>query len=196
MIPTNWSQVTLESYVPFQKTLDEVPETELQKHDLRVKRACLLANVEPEVIMNMTMDEIAKVDDLIKSPRPTKIVKSFRINGQTYRVKLDPRKYNAGEYMAVMNACKDNGGENLHRILFLVCEPVNNWGRKKKFTPDEFEARMKDFKQLPVSIAYPIAVFFWTLSRKLTDVILDYSEETMTKQREEMEAAYSAAMDG
>lgn len=206
MIPTNWNDVTLESYVPYRKTFEEYTEEQVEKMtpeafelarlDLRIKRACLLANVEPEEILKLTQEELLKVDDLEKIPIPTKIAKSFRINGQTYKPQLDPRKYTGGEYMAVMNACKDKGSDNIHRILFLVCKPVNVWGKEIKFEAHEIEARMNDFKKLPVSIAYPIALFFWNLSRVLTDATLDYSSELMKKQREEMEAAYLAATDG
>ena len=196
MIPSSWDSVTVESYVPFQKTLSENPQSESEAYDLRIKRACLLANVDVDEVLNLPHKELMKVDDLLKKPIPTKIIKRFRLKGHLYQAHLDPRKYTAGEYMAVMNACKDKGAENIHRILFLVCRPINKVGSIITIPPDEVEQRINDFKELPVSIGYPIALFFWNLSKKLTDATLDYSTEILKKVKGEMEVAYSDAMDG
>lgn len=182
MIPATWDNVTIDQYVAIKKTEAIVPKDKLEEHDLRVQRACILTGLDLDVINAWSFIELLKVDTLLSTAPPTKVVRHFRLNGNYYTFRENPKKYSGGEYSAVMNACKDGGLNNLHRLCYLISQPTNLLGFKKKVTdPEDIEKRIEDFKQLPLKIANPMAVFFWTLSENLTDVILDYSAKKMTK---------------
>jgi len=192
MIPKSWDNVTVEQFVLVEKTRNEVPANELAAIDLRIKRACYLTDEEPEDVMNWSMEELIKVDALMNTPLPEgKIINQFRLNGQLYTFRMNPNKLSADEYMTIMNTAKDSSLENLHKILFNIAQPRKWYGKKMTIKPEDVEKRIADFKQLPLKIANPIAVFFWTLSNNLTDAILDYSIDKMNQVnktlREEIE---------
>lgn len=185
MIPTNWSQVTLENFYPFARTLEETPKTDLEEFDLMVKRACFLSDMDVEDIMQLPEDEINKVNNLLRTPYPTKINKYIRHKGQLYRVILNPNAESAWRYKAIMNECRNEKGDNLHKILYLCCVPIKSMWNKKEVTipAHEVEELMNGFKQLPYSIVNPIVVFFCNLSKSLTENILLYSEDQMKKMK-------------
>lgn len=199
MIPKNWSQVTVQQYAKYYPLREEKPTDPLEAHDLKMEKICALTGMELKEVLELTEDILGFVDDLERTPFPKKMIKYFRLNGQLYKVKPNPRSFTAGEFMAVMNACKDNTVDGLHRILFNVCDPIKNiFGKKIKFKPEDIEDRMNDFKKLPVSIGWPIALFFWNLSDELNKNILEFSTQQMEKLNKKLqkEADYLERTDG
>lgn len=185
MLPSNWNDITIEQYVSVYKTLSEEPKDAEAQLNLLIKRTCLLTFKEPEWVEdNLTMSDLAKMQDFLKSPLPTKLIKNFRFNGKRYTVDIDPTKYDAGRYMSVMNQLKDSKIDNLHKVIFLVCREVNFLGQTVDVPTEEIVKDMEAFKQLPLKVANPIAVFFWTLYENLTDVTLKYSTDQMQTANE------------
>lgn len=194
MIPKNWDNITIDQYAALKKTESVKPKDELEEHDLRVQRACIITGLDLNEINSWPFKELLKVDDLMKTPLPTKIIKTFRLNGKLYRFRENPKKYSGGEYCAIMNACKDASVsreselKSMHRLCYLICKPVNILGFKQKITePEEIEKRIDDFKQLPLKIANPMALFFWALSETLTDAILVYSTDQMNMMNKDLQ---------
>jgi hypothetical protein len=185
MIPATWQEVTLENFYPLERTLKEEPKDEVEKHDLLVKRACFISDMEVEEVQELTMNELLVVDKLLRTPLPTKLNLSFKLNGRLYVVKLDPTKWDAWRYKAVMNECRNIGSDNLHKLMFLVSVEIKNRFSTKeiKCPPEEVEERMEEFKQLSVALANPLVVFFYNLSNDLTENILSFSEAQMKKMK-------------
>jgi hypothetical protein len=182
MLPKNWNDITIEQYVAVYKTLSEDPKDAEAQLNLLVKRVCLLTNQEPDwVEENCTMQDLAKMQEFLKSDMPTKLITDFRFEGRRYKVDIDPTKYDAGRYMSVMNQLKDSKIENLHKVIFQVCREVDWKGKTIEIDLKELPARIESFKQLPLKVANPISVFFWSLSNNLTDVTLQYSISQMEK---------------
>lgn len=185
MLPKNWNDITIEQYVAVYKTLDEQPKDAEAQLNLLIKRTCLLTFKEPEWVEdNLTMNDLAKMQDFLKSELPTKLIKEFRFKGRRYKVDIDPTKYDAGRYMSVMNQLKDSKIDNLHKIIFLICREVDWKGKTVEVPIDELADRIDSFRELPMKIANPLSVFFYNLSNNLTDVILKYSTEQMKKAKE------------
>lgn len=176
MLPSNWNDITIEQYVAVYKTLSEDPKDAEAQLNLLVKRVCLLTNQEPDwVEENCTMQDLAKMQDFLKSDLPTRLITDFRFEGRRYKVDIDPTKYDAGRYMSVMNQLKDSKIENLHKVIFQVCREVDWKGKTIEIDLKELPARIESFKQLPLKVANPISVFFCALSESLTNDILQYS---------------------
>ena len=55
---------------------------------------------------------------------------------------------------------------------------------------------LEDFKQMPITIANPIAVFFCNLSKALTDVSVDSSLAKLNLMKREMEELTADLVDG
>jgi hypothetical protein len=176
MLPKNWNDITIEQYVAVYKTLSEDPKDAEAQLNLLVKRVCLLTNQEPDwVEENCTMQDLAKMQDFLKSDLPLKLITDFRFEGRRYKVDIDPTKYDAGRYMSVMNQLKDSKIENLHKVIFQVCREVDWKGKTIEIDLKELPERIESFKQLPLKVANPISVFFCALSESLTNDILQYS---------------------
>jgi len=209
MVHKKWDTITIEQYVAIHKTKQDVQDTPEQLLNLLIKRYCIIENFELEDAEKLEMNELYKVHDFMKSEMPVKIVKMFRLNYQSlvtgkpvkqlYKVKLNPSEYSSGEYMAVMNSVKDpivnESMSNLHRLLFLICRPINRWGKEIEVPPCEIDGMIESFKQLPLQVARPIEVFFYNLSNDLTDLILLSSVNQMTKTKEMMEKEISCLED-
>jgi hypothetical protein len=184
MLPKNWNDITIEQYVAVYKTLSEDPKDAEAQLNLLVKRVCLLTNQEPDWVEdNCTMQDLARMQDFLKSDLPTKLITDFRFDGRRYKVDIDPTKYDAGRYMSVMNQLKDSKIENLHKVIFQVCREVDWKGKTIEIDLKELPQRIESFKQLPLKVANPISVFFWTLCDNLTDVTLQYSISQMEKAK-------------
>jgi hypothetical protein len=205
MIPSKWDDVTIEGYVAFIKSLDENPVTNIDIVNLQIKRVCYLTGCEPEEAEQLSTKGLAAITKLIKTPLPQMGRKRFKLNGINYRFKLLSGPRTGGEYAAIMNAAKGGKLDNLHHIMFLISEPIKrHWLMFWKWKSYEFEAtdipqRIQDFKQLPLKIANPAAVFFSRLSKELTNLFQDYSLSQLkeiTKGMQELEADLKKPMDG
>jgi len=187
MLPKNWNDITIEQYVAVYKTLSEEPKDAEAQLNLLIKRTCLLTFKEPEWIEdNLTMNDLAKMQDFLKSDLPTKLITRFRFNGRRYKVDLNPTKYDAGRYMSVMNQLKDSKIDNLHKVIFLICREVDWKGKTIEVPLDELAERIESFKELPLKVANPASVFFWNLYDNLTQGILKYSTELIQKANQKI----------
>lgn len=187
MIPRNWNDITVEKFVELQKTFKEKPQTELERHDLLVKRALILTDLEIEEIENLPINELNRVDELIAKPfgkMPTHI----RLNKRIYRVIINPTVESSKRFKMVMNACKE-GDENLHRIIYSVCVPIKNlWSKKEKeMQAWEVQQCVEDFKQLPAGTALSIWLFFCQLSNELSNVTLQFLEQKMKQMQSKVQ---------
>lgn len=199
MLPKDWNDITLEQYVAVYKTLSEEPKDAEAQLNLLIKRVCLLTNQDPGWVEdNLTMNDLAKMQDFLKVELPQKLIRSFRFNGKRYKVDINPTKYDAGRYMSVMNQLKDNKVENLHKVMFQICREVNWYGKTIEKDLSKLAEEIESFKQLPMKIVNPISVFFCLLSEHLTNDMLKYSTEQMSKAKEalQMEIDYLADMAG
>lgn len=184
MIPKNWKDVNIELYSKLYPTFKTKGMTDTEIIDNKIKQLSLIKGISLEDAEKCTTLEANRIKELLELPLPTKIVKYFKLNGVTYRFNINANELEAGGYIGVMNAIKDDPIKNLHVSLFNLATPVKyKWYRAKwvayEFEPSEVEDRMNDFKQLPMSIANPIAVFFSTLSKVLTPVTQDYLSQSL-----------------
>jgi len=195
MIPKNWKEVTIELFTKLYPTFKTEEMTDTEIVDNKIKQLSYIKGISLEDAEMCTVSEGNKVKELLALPIPTKIVKLFKLNGITYRFNISSNDLNAGGYIGVMNAIKEDPIKNMHVTMFNLATPVKySWWRAKwvgyDFNPSEVGDRLEEFKQLPISIAYPIAVFFLTLSKVLTPVTQDYlsqSLEIMKKSLKETE---------
>lgn len=199
-IPKKWDNIPLRNFVAYQ----EASELELKEFEMLYAKVCAIMDCSLEEAKNMTIADKIDLEKLIKKPIPNRLRKRFKLNGVTYRRK----KIKAGKYVAIKNAAKRGTLKNLHHILFLVCEPVKFGFRKQfpfigwkayEFEADEIKKRIIDFKELPMSVANPLSLFFLTFSKRLKSLLEDYSIKSlkeMQKKMEDIQASLEKDMDG
>ena len=200
-IPTCWDDITLETYI----NLRPVLQTEQTPIERVINILCVLTGEKREVIRNMRLDDYKKVSnkmEFLNTKIPSEIKKRrYKIGGQWYKFKTDARKLLFSEYISTMELMQ-NIGENeeiiytsLPKLLTIVCRPVKRkfglfWIDKKvdgemiRNTVDNFH------KNMPITIAYPIGVFFchhWGNSMKATQIsLIQKATKEIKKARKEI----------
>lgn len=191
MIPKDWSQITIEQFVKLYPTFKTEGMTDKQIVNNKILQASIIKGISIEEAKLTPISEGEEIVKLLEQPFNDKIVKYFKHNGITYRFNTSANELNSGGYIGVMNAIKDDPIKNMHVSMFNLATPVKySWLRSKwvdyKFKPSEVSDRMNDFKTLPISFAYPIAVFFLTLSKNLTNVTEDYLSQSLRMMNKEL----------
>jgi hypothetical protein len=178
--PKNWSDITIRKYIERVK-LSRKSGSELETIEQMIKLAAVTFECSEEEAANIGIDKLNQVNQLFKSEKPTKIVKEIRLNGQHFEFELNPNKLTASQYAGVMEATKDID-INLHLFLFHLARPYNySWFRKKYIKLEDHQTieLIDQFKDIPMSVANPIAVFFFNLSTEFTRILNDYSDEKL-----------------
>ena len=184
MIPKDWSQVTLEQYAKLHPTLTVEGLSDLELVDNKIKQISILTGLSLKDAENTPLTYMDSIRELLETPLPTKIHRRFRIGRQNYEFNLDANKLKQGGYVGIMNAVKDDSIKNMHLTMFNLAKPIKaTWLGWKQFDFENHEVseRLEEFKQMPISVAYPIAVFFLSLSKDLINGSQDYLKTSLEK---------------
>jgi len=197
----DWSKITIEQFVKTQAIINQEPVDELDLHAQKKLIAEIITGKSIEEIENMLMSDIDNIYlECLTPSLPQKIVKRFKLNGVKYEFDLEATDLTSGRYMSIMESIKGNPLDNLHSVLFNIAHPIkrNALGvfKRYNFEANEVHKRIEDFKQMPIFIANPIAVFFCNLSRALTDVSVDSSLAKLNLMKREMEELTADLVDG
>jgi len=200
-IPTKWEDVTIGNYINLRPVLN----SKLNPIERVVNILAVLTGQKRDVIKNISLDQfksIKKKMGFLETELPNKLKdKRFNIGGQWYEFKVDAKKLLFGEYinsMEILQNAKDDEEaifNNLHHILTTICRPVKKtlFGWKHIEVDSEILRKTADnfLNNMPMTIAYPIGVFFYNHSEDLTKAIktcLMEEAEKMTKEaREELD---------
>ena len=197
----DWNKITIEQFVKTQAIINQEPEDELDLHAQKKLIAEIITGKSIEEIENMLMGDIDNIYlECLAPSLPKKIVRRFKLNGVKYEFDLEATDLTSGRYMSIMESIKGNPLDNLHSVLFNIAHPIkrNALGvfKRYNFESKEIHKRIEDFKQMPITIANPIAVFFCNLSKALTDVSVDYSVKKLNLMTKEMEELTADLVDG
>lgn len=116
--------------------------------------------------INEFNERFAKYHWLLEDIPTDKWVKEFECNGKTYKVKQYISDWRLKEFVSMSNILKSGDIlANCHLILAVMTEDENS-----------IEQRAEEFKELPITLTYPIAVFFCALINKLSPDIQIFLE--------------------
>lgn len=194
-IPTKWEDVTIGNYINLRPVLN----SKLNPIERVINILAVLTGQKRDVIKNISLKQyksIKKKMSFLETELPKQLKdKRFKIGGQWYEFKVDAKKLLFGEYinsMEILQNSKDDEEaifNNLHHILTTICRPVKKtiFGWKHIKVDSEILRKTADnfLNNMPMTIAYPIGVFFYTHSEDLTKAIktcLIQEAEKMTKE--------------
>ncbi len=195
-IPTSWDDITLGQYIELRPIL----QTEQEDVTRMINILCVLTGKKREEIKEVTIPDfhkLVKKMSFLNEPLSKELKKKrFIIGGKWYEFKIEAKKMLFGEYISVMEILQQAGDNedvlfnNLHKILTVICRPVYKTmfgfktmdidGEKIRETADNF------YKNMPITIAYPIGVFFYLRYPNLTRVIKTSLMEEAKKQIKEV----------
>ena len=200
-IPTKWEDVTIGNYINLRPVLN----SKLNPIERVVNILAVLTGQKRDVIKNISLDQfksIKKKMSFLETELPNKLKdKRFKIGGQWYEFKVDARKLLFGEYinsMEILQNAKDDQEaifNNLHHILTTICRPVKKtiFGWKYIKVDGEILRKTADnfLNNMPITIAYPIGVFFYSHSEDLTKAIktslMDQAKKMTRESKKELD---------
>jgi len=202
-LPTTWEDITLEKYI----NLRPVLQTEQQPIERIINILCVLTGEKKETIRDISLEQY---NDLIKKmqfletelPKTLKS-KRFKVGGKWYEFQMDAKKLLFGEYISAMELLQDASKNedvifnNLHKILTTICRPVERkylrW-RNVEINGEVIRETSENFyKNMSITKAYPIGVFFYHHLEHSTQDIKTYLIQKATQKinqaKQEMKAS-------
>lgn len=190
-MPTSWKEISLKTFVILQEIAND-PDTD--KTDKDIDAICLLAGITYQECMELTLKEkqqalksLSFLQDLNKiNPKAHRYIKIGRI---WFKIALDVSEISGGQYLDLMTFLKDpdKAFENIHNVLAVLATPLKFGIIKTKYDGAKHADRGKLFyENLSISQAYPIMVFFCTLSDHLTINILDSLKKQTLKMKQSL----------
>ncbi len=194
-IPTKWSDVTIGNYINLRPVLN----SKLNPIERVVNILAVLTGQKRDVIKNISLKQYKSIKEkmsFLDTELPNKLKdKRFKIGGQWYEFKIDAKKLLFGEYinsMEILQNAKDDEDaifNNLHHILTTICRPVKRtlFGWKHIKVDSEILRKTADnfLNNMPITIAYPIGVFFYNHLPNLTQDIKTSLIQTAKKKIQE-----------
>ena len=174
-IPTSWKDINIDTYI----NLVPVLQTEQDEVKRVIDIICVLTGKKREEVREIKLNDynkLLKKMSFLFTKIPTKLKsKRLKIEGNYYEFKLQAENLLFGEYINAMEMInqKQNNSivQNLDKILLSICRPVERkffrW-REKKMTNQLLKETLEIFRyKMSIADAYPLAVFFCSLSKDL-----------------------------
>lgn len=194
-IPKSWDDITMGNFAAYLRISKDKPQDSDNQVTVLTRKVAALLGISIEDARKISYEDVNKITRLM-AKLPTRLMLSFKLNGKRYRPVIDARKLNGEKYAAVKLAQSRDPFETLPQVLFIISEQ-RKFGFRKKFPfvgwytvepePEEVEQAINDFKQLPVSIGWPMASFFLNVSRQLKYRLKDFSLNELDRLTEQMQ---------
>lgn len=178
MIPTKWSDLTVGDFIKIMPVLNST------EYDNNIEKLIDVAAILSGGL-NQSISEISKLNFLSDlSSLETKVPKYFYFKGKFYKPVTNFRSIIGGQYIDLSSYCKEQEKimQNIHYLSAIVCDEVNWFGFRKKYEGEKLNAKAELFKELPVTVIYPVAVFFCNNLMSLTDATQTYLEAEIVRQ--------------
>lgn len=196
-VPESWDEVTLENQIKVSNDAELINDEALKK----IALISGYANIPMEVLKHT---QLTKIPNLFKhltflnDPIPIEPIAEFEYKGDKYQVAETLLKNEFQDWISIETAFENNKEKMWNALPYVVAVLAKKEGE----TLDDFdiEERAKHFRQLPVSIANRLAVFFYQiestskinslLSLNPNPIVLKRVEEVQTILRSQVGGAW------
>ena len=190
-LPSSWDGITVGQFQDLYPVL--VSESKLVE---RVPALIsVLSGLPLQDVMKIKIEEYRKISKALSFldtlDTLTDVRDSFKVDGDRYSVDTNISNMCGAQYMDFMHflgECKGDNNlvmQNLHNLLSCVVikDERKRWGYKRgEYDGSKIETTRKLIKdKMPISLAFPIAVFFWNLWQESTKNIQDFGNNQLTK---------------
>lgn len=183
-LPSSWEHITIRQFIE----INAVKEKGFEELELIIEVLSILTGVERQKLEKISLTSLTKAYSYLKwmdsFEMPDKIEPVIKVNGKKYLAKLDIRKISGGQYLDLKTYTKDpkNILDNIHNILSVFYITPG-----KDYNDDDYNASevgLEFYDYCPITVAYPVALFFWTLLSKWSSLTAEYLEkETMKRMK-------------
>jgi hypothetical protein len=190
-LPSSWDGITVGQFQDLYPVL--VSESKLVE---RVPALIsVLSGLPLQDVMKIKIEEYRKISKALSFldtlDTLTDVRDSFKVDGDRYSVDTNISNMCGAQYMDFMHflgECKGDNNlvmQNLHNLLSCVVikDERKRWGYKRgEYDGSKIEVTRKLIKdKMPISLAFPIAVFFWNLWQESTKNIQGFGNNQLTK---------------
>lgn len=199
-LPKSWDDVTLRHLIEIEnirndKSIDGEAYSDLTRNLLMMSlfTGVPYSNYE-EMPMNELKEDIKSIEFLKELPSD-KLRKKFKCGGYKWKVNFDINELTANDFVEHYELTKDSTKviSNANKIMALYCQ-CYKYGFKKKL---ENKDKAEILKETPITILYPLVVFFCNLYPTLLEAIKDYlssADKILTKKLKEISQDQVAAV--
>jgi hypothetical protein len=179
-IPTSWADISIEQFTQIYNLKKEEDIIDYMLDLIGV--CCKLSHAEVMRLDLKTINTIYSKLDWINQMPSGKIESRIEIDKVLYISDLAIEKITADQYINIKNAITAGPLGNVHNIMATLYIPY-----KKKFNEVPInEVADKFYADMPISFAYPVAVFFCNL---LNDSMRDIEASLELKVKQSIETA-------
>ena len=178
-IPTTLNDVTLKQYQEFAKLEDKLEET--KDSSIQLKIIEIFCNVPEQVVRGMKATDIAEICEIINTmfDAQHQLINRFKLNGVEYGFIPELDDMSFGEYMDLDTFIGDN--DNLHRAINVLFRPIEH-KRGDRYTIKEYNPdTSEEAKDFPLDVVLGAIVFFYSLGKDLSLVILNSLDQKNEK---------------
>lgn len=175
IVPESLDEITLGQYQKFHKLITDNPDSEF----VRQKTVSILCNIGMSDVRQILMSSIDEVyNGLIELFNSnTTLIARFKLNKVEFGMIPNFDLMTAGEFADLDDYNSDV--QQCHKAMAVLYRPVtkklaNFYDIEPYKGTDSYAETMKD---MPISIALAVQVFFYNLSKELLSVTMDYLEQ-------------------
>jgi hypothetical protein len=169
-IPTSLNEITLGQYQEFAKLENN---TKINPAEIQLKMIQIFCNVSELVARGMRATDIAEICEMLNNMFDTEhqLVSKFKLNGVDYGFIPELDDMSFGEYMDLDTFIGDN--DNIHRAANVLFRPIE-FKRGDRYTIKEYDSNTSETaKDFPLDAVLGAIVFFYTLGKDLSVVMLN-----------------------
>ena len=192
-IPTSLNEITLGQYQEFVKLEQELKDS--TDVSIQLKMIEIFCSVPEAVVRSMKATDIAEICEIINTMFDTdsQLISKFALTGVDYGFLPELDNMSFGEYMDLDTFIGDN--DNLHRALNVLFRPIK-LNKGSRYIIEDYEPNDSELaKDFPLDVVLGAIVFFYTLGKDLSTVMLN----SLDKKNEKDLAQYlisQQSMDG
>lgn len=178
-LPKSWEKVTVGQFIE----ISQAKTKNLDEYELVIELLSILSGVDRPTLERVELATINKLYSVLSFMEdqnfPDKLQDIIEINGTVYKCDFNIKKITAGQYIDLKHLIKDPKHiiDNLHLILAVFYIPEG-----KKYNDKNIIEVADDFLNMPITVAYPAAVFFWNLYRAWIKIINHSLNQEMLKK--------------
>jgi len=177
-IPTQLSEITLNQYLRFSKTLQDNPDDETF---VAIQMVSIFCKLNIEQVMQIPVydfEEIIQQLSEVLKQKPT-LVRQFKLNGVKYGFvpNFDEESIGTFSYIDTLIGNEDNWTKLMSAMYRPITKSLGNMYEIEKFQGDKFA---EEFANIKMDCVIGSLVFFWSLKIELLNNILDYSTKILT----------------
>tara|TARA_R110000764_G_scaffold196639_1_gene281756 strand:- start:66 stop:668 length:603 start_codon:yes stop_codon:yes gene_type:complete len=180
----SWKDVTLETWI---KLTDYTTGTKTEEAS---KTIATLSNIPKKLVKELQLSDVAlimnKISEL-QAKQDTKLKRIIEINEVEYGFMPDLDSITLGEYADVESLIKIGIDKQLPELMAILYRPVKEKHKNGVYIIDAYDGNIKmrteEMKQMSAEQVQSALVFFYTLGKELSEILLLYSMQKLKETK-------------